>query len=39
MDELFGHVLVKRKLLLADVADDGLSLVHGNHHDLLTGLL
>jgi hypothetical protein len=37
-DELFGLVLVGGNRLLANVVDEGLSLVYINHHDLLTGL-
>jgi hypothetical protein len=37
-DKLFSHVLVGGNLLLADVVNEGLSPVHINHHDLLTGL-
>jgi hypothetical protein len=35
---LLGHVLVLGNLLLADVVDEGLLLVHIYHHDLLTSL-
>jgi hypothetical protein len=38
VDELFSFVLVEGNLLLADVVDEGLSVVHVDHHDLLTGL-
>jgi hypothetical protein len=34
-DELLGQVLVRRNLLLAEVVDEGLPLVHVDHHDLL----
>jgi hypothetical protein len=34
-DELLGQVLVRGNLLLAEVVDEGLSLVHVDHHDLL----
>jgi hypothetical protein len=34
-DELLGQVLVRWDLLLADVVDEGLLLVHVYHHDLL----
>jgi hypothetical protein len=36
MDELLGHVLVRGNLLLAEVVDEWLPLVHVDHHDLLT---
>jgi hypothetical protein len=32
---LLGQVLVVGSLMLADVVDEGLSLVHVYHHDLL----
>jgi hypothetical protein len=35
---LLGQVLVCGKLLLVDVVDEWLSLVHVYHHDLLTSL-
>jgi hypothetical protein len=35
VDELLGQVLVRGKLLLADVVDEGLSPVHVYNHDLL----
>jgi hypothetical protein len=35
---LLGHVLVSGNLLLADVVDEGLSLVHIYHHNLLSSL-
>jgi hypothetical protein len=35
---LLGLVLFKGDLLLADVVNEGLSQVHIDHHDLLTGL-
>jgi hypothetical protein len=35
VDELFSLVLVGGNLLLADVVNEGLSLVHVDHHDLL----
>jgi hypothetical protein len=34
-DELLGQVLVRGNLLLAEVVDEGLPLVHVDHHDLL----
>jgi hypothetical protein len=34
-NELLGQVLVCGNLLLADVADEGLSPIHIDHHDLL----
>jgi hypothetical protein len=34
-DELLDQVLVRGNLLLAEVVDEGLSLVHVDHHDLL----
>jgi hypothetical protein len=38
-DELFDRVLVGGNILLVDVAvDEGLSLVHVDHHDLLSKL-
>jgi energy-converting hydrogenase A subunit M len=37
-DELLSLVLVGGNLLLADVVNEGLSLVHVDHHDLLTKL-
>jgi hypothetical protein len=36
-DELLGQVLVRGNLLLAEVVDEGLPLVHVDHHDLLSG--
>jgi hypothetical protein len=33
--ELFGQVLVRGNLLLAEVVDEGLPPVHADHHDLL----
>jgi hypothetical protein len=36
-DELFGCVLVRGDLLLAEVVDEGLPPVHVDHHDLLPG--
>jgi hypothetical protein len=35
VDELLGQVLVRGNLLLAEVVDEGLPLVHVDHHDLL----
>jgi hypothetical protein len=35
MDELLGQAFVRGNLLLAEVVDEGLSLVHIDHHDLL----
>jgi two-component SAPR family response regulator len=35
---LLGQVLVSGNLLLAGVVDEGLSLVHVYHHDLLASL-
>jgi hypothetical protein len=35
VDELLGQVFVCGNLLLANVVDEGLSLVHVDHHDLL----
>jgi hypothetical protein len=35
---LFGLVLDNGNLLLVDVVDEGLSLIHVDHHDLLTGM-
>jgi hypothetical protein len=35
---LIGQVLVSGNFLLADVVDEGLSLVHVYHHDLLASL-
>jgi hypothetical protein len=37
VDELLGQVLVRGNLLLAEVVDEGLPLVHIDHHDLLSG--
>jgi energy-converting hydrogenase A subunit M len=37
-DELLSLVLVGGNLLLADIVNEGLSLVHVDHHDLLTKL-
>jgi hypothetical protein len=34
-DELLSQVLVRGNLLLAEVVDEGLPLVHVDHHDLL----
>jgi hypothetical protein len=34
-DELLGQVLVRGDLLLAEIVDEGLPLVHVDHHDLL----
>jgi hypothetical protein len=34
-DKLLGQVLVRGNLLLAEVVDEGLPLVHVDHHDLL----
>jgi hypothetical protein len=34
-DELLGQVLVRGNLLLIEVVDEGLPLVHVDHHDLL----
>jgi hypothetical protein len=34
-DELLCQVLVRGNLLLVEVVDEGLPLVHVNHHDLL----
>jgi hypothetical protein len=34
-DELLGQVLVRGNLLLVEVVDEGLPLVHIDHHDLL----
>jgi hypothetical protein len=35
-DELLSQVLVRGNLLLAEVVDEGLPLVHVDHHDLLS---
>jgi hypothetical protein len=35
VDGLLGQVLVRGNLLLVDVVDEGLPLVHVYHHDLL----
>jgi hypothetical protein len=34
-DELLGQVLVRGNLLLAEVVDEGLPLIHVDHHDFL----
>jgi hypothetical protein len=38
MEELFCLILVGGDLLLADVVDEGLPLIHVDHHDRLAGL-
>jgi hypothetical protein len=35
VDEVLSQVLVRGNLLLAEVVDEGLPLVHVDHHDLL----